>query len=111
MEYKEEASQRKKNPIKGENGNWAHSGISQHKQTCPAPVDWKPEVITTMTNKNKRKLTYDLKIREALEIRRHNCGPGRGLNEDLGAYVKTHMWNPVFHRMRSDEGGGEGSNP
>ena len=31
------------------------------------------------------------------EIRRHNCGPGHGLNEDYGAYVRTTMWNPVFH--------------
>ena len=52
-----------------------------------------------MSNKSKKKLTFDLKIREALEIRRRNCGPGRGLNEDYGAYVKTPMWNPVFHQM------------
>ena len=64
-----------------------------------------------MSNKNKKKLTYDLKVREALEIRRHNTGPGKGLNEDLGSYVRTTMWNPVFNRMRSDEGGGEGANP
>ena len=92
-------------------GNWDHSGISHHKQSCTAEVDWEPEVVTTMTNKNKRKLTYDLKVREALEIRRHNCGPGLGLNEDFGAYVKTTMWNPVFNKMRNDEGGGEGANP
>ena len=52
-----------------------------------------------MTNKNKRKLAYDLKIREALEIRRHNCGPGKGLTEDFGAYVRTTQCNPVFHEM------------
>ena len=92
-------------------GNWHHSGICQHKQACPEPVNWEPEVIASLTNKNKRKLTYDLKVREALEIRRHNSGPGAGLNEDLGAYVKTSMWNPVFHHMRNDEGGGEGANP
>ena len=84
-------------------GNWQHSGITQHKETCHENVSWKPEIITNLTNKNKRKLTYDLKIREALEIRRHNSGPGRGLNEDMGAYVKTTMWNPVFHKMRSDD--------
>ena len=64
-----------------------------------------------MTNKNKKKLTYDLKVREALEIRRHNCGPGSGLNEDFGAYVKTTMWDPVFHQMNNDSGVGEGANP
>ena len=80
-------------------GNWAHSGISQHKEHCSADVDWQPEVIKNMANKNKKRLTYDLKIREALEIRRHNCGPGAGLNEDYGAYVRTTQWNPVFHQM------------
>ena len=92
-------------------GNWSHSGICQHKETCPLAVNWKPEVIVNMTNKNKRKLTYDLKVREALEIRRHNCGPGSGLNEDYGAYVKTTMWDPVFHRMNNEAGMGEGANP
>ena len=64
-----------------------------------------------MTNKNKKKLAYDLKIREALEIRRHNCRPGKDLNEDLGAYVKTSMWNPVFHHPGNVNGEGEGTNP
>ena len=52
-----------------------------------------------MTGKNKRLLAYNLKIREALEIRRHNTGSGRGLDEDFGAYVKTTAWNPVFNQM------------
>ena len=85
-----------------ERGNWQHSGIAQHKETCDATVDWAPTVIKNYTNKNKNKLTYDLKIREALEIRRHNCGPGNGLNEDFGAYVRTTQWNPVFHQMDSN---------
>ena len=80
-------------------GNWHHSGITQHKEQCKETVDYTPTVITNMSNKNKKKLTFDLKVREALEIRRRNCGPGNGLNEDLGAYVKTTMWNPVFHQM------------
>ena len=65
----------------------------------------------TKTNKNKSRLTYDLKVREALEIKRRGCGPGLGLNEDFGAYVKTSMWNPVFHQMGNDERGREGANP
>ena len=70
------------------------------QENCAEEIDWSsPMVITTMSNKSKKKLTYDLKIREALEIRKRNCGPGHGLNEDYGAYVKTTMWNPVFHQM------------
>ena len=70
-----------------EKGNWQHSGISQHKEHCDQIVDWEsPKVLATMSGKNKKRLAYDLKVREALEIKRHNCGPGHGLNEDLGAY-------------------------
>ena len=46
--------------------------------------------------KKERKQAYDTKIREALEIRRHGCGPGKGLNEDMGAYIRTDMWDPVL---------------
>ena len=83
-----------------EKGNWPHSGISQHKEHCKEVVDWEnPKVLATMNGKSKKRLAYDLKVREALEIKRHNCGPGSGLNEDLGAYVKTTQWNPVFNTM------------
>ena len=52
-----------------------------------------------MQGNSKKKLTYDLKIREALEIRKNKCGPGKGLNEDMGAYVKTDIWDPVLHTL------------
>ena len=83
------------------NGNWHHLCICQHKESCSHPVDGEPKVITTY--KNKKKLTYDVKVREAFEIRCRNCGPGHGLNEDLGAYVRTLMWNPVFQQMNIEE--------
>ena len=87
-----------------EKEKWPHSGITQHKETCKANVDWEnPTVITTMSNKNKKKLNFDLKVREALEIKHHDAGPGHGLNEDYGAYVKTYAWNTVFHHMDSEE--------
>ena len=83
-----------------EKGNWSHSGIAAHKEHCSEPVDWEnPTVLATFSGKNKKRLAYDTKVREALEIRRHNCGPGSGLNEDMGAYVKTSQWDPVFHKM------------
>ena len=80
--------------------NWAHSGISQHHQQCQQQFDKaNASVITTMQGKSKKRLAYNLKIREALEIRRHNSGPGKGLNEDMGAYVKTDLWDPVLRTM------------
>ena len=42
---------------------------------------------------------YTFCLREAFEIRRHNCGPGKGLNEDNGAYLKTDIWDPVLNTL------------
>ena len=36
---------------------------------------------------------------EALDIRKHKCGPGHGLNEDMGAYVRTDIWDTVLNSM------------
>ena len=81
-------------------GNWSHSGISQHYQNCDEPFDISNfEVVQTMTDKNKRKLDYNLKVVEALEIKKENCGQGKGINKDWGPYVKTDAWNPVFNTM------------
>ena len=52
-----------------EKGNWSHSGISQHKEKCNEVVNWEPEiVVNTMSNKNKKKLAYDLKVRESFKM-------------------------------------------
>ena len=83
-----------------EKENWSHSGISQHHQNCDEPFDVSNfQVIKTMTGKNKKKLDYDQRVWEALEIKKENCGPGKGMNEDWGSYVKTDAWNPVFNTM------------
>ena len=52
-----------------------------------------------MQGKHKRKLAYNLKVREAIEIHRHGSGPGKGLNEDMGAYLKTDIWDPVLNTL------------
>ena len=52
-----------------------------------------------MQGKHKKKLGYDLRIREALEIKRIGTGPGKGLNEDNGAYVKTDIWDTVLNSI------------
>ena len=49
--------------------------------------------------KKKGLLTYNLRMREAFEIRRHDSGPGKGLNEDNGAYLKTDMWDPILKAL------------
>ena len=92
---------------------WEHSGITQHYEQCDKTFNKENfNVITTMQGKNKKKLVFDLKVWEALEIQRHNSGPGRGLNLDYGAYVKTDAWKPVFHHMeKSRKKRGAGDQP
>ena len=81
-----------------EQQKWSHSGLTQHMQNCDTPID-KPEILCFTENKNKLKLKYDLRVKEALFIQRHKSGPGKGMNEDYGSYVKTQAWTPVFNRM------------
>ena len=83
-----------------EKEKWQHSGISQHYQHCQHKFDMNNfNTVHNMQGKNKSRLAYDMRIREALEIRHHNSGPGRGLNEDMGAYVKTDIWDPVLNTL------------
>ena len=64
-------------------------------EKCDGQIEG-PEILYIANAKSKAKLKRDLRIREALEIQRHNCGPGHGMNEDYGSYVKTNQWGPVF---------------
>ena len=95
------------------NQQWHHSGITQHYEHCQHTLNKDNfEIVKNVQDKNKRRLVYNLKIREALEIRRNNSGPGRGLNEDMGAYVKTDIWDPVLNSIDNTSGvGGRGANP
>ena len=82
-----------------ENGRWSHSGLTQHKEQCSEPIDWTPEVLSRVSDKNPQRLKHHLRVEEALWIRRLGCGPGKGLNEDYGSYVRTDAWAPVFNSM------------
>ena len=88
-----------------------HSWITQHHQHCPHYFDKANfEPVHNMQGKQKRRLGYNIKIE--MEIRRHNIGPGKGLNEDMGSYIQTGIWDPVLGSIiwyyatdESEEGG------
>ena len=69
-----------------------------------------PFIIETADRRNKN-LKYDLRIGEALNIKRYNCGPGKGMNEDFGSYVTTTQWQPVFNKLGRWPEGGQGVSP
>ena len=62
-------------------------------------MDWTPKVLPRVNDKNQQRLKHHLRVEEALWIQRLNCGPGKGLNEDYGSYVKTDAWKLVFSTM------------
>ena len=96
---------------------WAEKGVAsclvegmlQHKQECNLPIDWNnPEDLGRFSGKDKGRLKYDLKVQESLFIKKFNCGPNCGLNEDWGSYVKTQAWTPAFNKMWFDTVRGRG---
>jgi hypothetical protein len=83
-----------------EKGKWSHSGLTQHRETCSAPIDWdNPEILSCVSGKDKKKMKFDLKVQEALFIKKLNSGPNHGLNEDWGSYVKTGSWAPILSKL------------
>ena len=80
-----------------EQQRWSHSGLTQHMETCKANIEG-PTILHNSDDRMKNP-KYDLRVREALYIRRNNCGPGRGMNQDYGSYVTSNQWQPVFNRM------------
>ena len=69
-----------------------------------------PEILHSADERIKNP-KYDLRVREALFIRRYNAGPGKGMNEDMGSYVYTNQWQPVFNKMGTDRGGAREFSP
>ena len=83
-----------------EGGRGSHSGLTQHMEKCDGEIKG-PEVLCTVNGKNtKNSLKYELRVKEALFIRRYECGPFKGMNEDNGSYVRTTQWDPVFAKMK-----------
>ena len=87
-----------------ERKKWTHSGLTQHREHCNAPIDWEPTILSRVNMKDPDRLKHHLRVEEALWIRREKCGPGRGLNEDFGSYVRTDAWAPIFEEMRKAPG-------
>ena len=84
-----------------ERQDWKYSGLSQHYQHCNQPFkDENFEPVHTMQDKKRKRLAYNMRMREAFEIRSHDTGPGKGLNEDNGAFLKTDIWDPVLKSLQ-----------
>ena len=78
---------------------WEKSGAAKHAQQCSAGPDFdKAETIKVVYN------TFDRRVRESLEIQKHESGPKEGgINLDDGMYVKTKFWLPFLREIRKQE--------
>ena len=86
-------------------GRWSHSGLTQHMEKCNGEIEGPSILCTANSKSSKNGMKYDLRVKEALFIRRYDCGPFKGMNEDNGSYVKTTQWDPVFADMKGLRGG------
>ena len=74
-----------------------YCGTTQHSQKCNKGIEW--ESLTALKVENNK---FDRKVRGALEIQYHECGPKKGgMNLDDGQYVNTKFWTPYFKYLRN----------
>ena len=77
-----------------------NSGAAGHALTCKGKMIFEnAETVKVIYNR------FDRKVRESLEIQRHNCHvKNGGMNPDKGQYVKTNFWIPYLHHLNKCEG-------
>ena len=76
---------------------WDMSGAALHSKVCDG-LRW-DQTETVKIEKNR----FDRRVREALEIQYNKCGPKNGgMNLDIGQYVKTQFWTPLFSYLRKN---------
>ena len=84
--------------------NLRHSGLTQHREKCDGDING-PHILCTVNQKcKKNNMKHSLRVTEALFIRRYDCGPFKGMNEDNGYYVKTTQFDPAFAEMMGRRG-------
>ena len=63
------------------------SGVPLHSSKCPGRIQFgNAETVAVVTNK------FDRKVREALEIQKHDCYyTNGGMNQDKGQYARVNI--------------------
>ena len=82
-----------------EKKEWSKSGVAQHAKKCGGNILFEEtETVTTIFNR------FDRKVRETLEIQRHDCHyKDGGMNPDKGLYVQTKFWIPYMKYLNKLE--------
>ena len=75
------------------------SGVALHNKNCTGEINFE-EAGTVAVVHNK----FDRKVRETLEIQKHDCHVSDGgMNPDKGQYVTTTFWIPLLKYLRKSE--------
>ena len=86
----------KSNVLKKE---WNKSGVALHAKKCPGEIKF-DEIETVAVISNR----FDRKVRETLEIQKHDCHiTNGGINPDHGQYVTTKFWFPMLKWLKKNE--------
>ena len=79
-----------------EKDEYEKSGVALHNKNCPGEINF-GEAGTVAVIHNK----FDRKVRETLEIQKHNCHISMGgMNPDKGQYVTTNFWMPYLKYLK-----------
>ena len=78
---------------------WDKSAVALHTKNCCGSIKFdETETVAVIFNK------FDRKVRETLEIQKHDCHYANGgMNPDKGQYVTTTFWIPFLKHLRKSE--------
>ena len=77
-------------------GRWKNTGASEHAATCEQTFKWDQATTLAVEEDFRRR-----KVREAIEIRRHQRSEMTILNRDLGG-MKSSQWDVLLGKLTSD---------
>ena len=82
-----------------ENREYDKSALALHSKDCHGQILFeKTETVCVISKK------FERKVREALEIQKHNCHYlDGGMNSDKGQYVETKFWFPLLKHIKKSE--------
>ena len=74
------------------------SYVATHAEECYVHIEWN-SYSNTVTIESRN---FDRKVREALQIQYEQCSPKEGgMNQDIGQYVTTNFWKPLFRSVKT----------
>lgn len=78
---------------------WGKSAVALHSSRCDGRIQFeKAKTVAVVSGK------FERKIRETLEIQKHDCHKDDGgMNPDKGQYVTTKFWYPLLKYLKKTE--------